>query len=250
MLVSPCLDVHSVTIANISRNSISIPIKLCLSEQIIETLIDSGAGGTFIDQNFARNFEIKHLDQPVKAYNVDGTENKKGLIKSYVDLEFHLGEKKFSERFYITGLGKQKIILGFPWLHKHNPIIDWKKGEISWKPLKIDWRRLVEKGRQIRMAQQPKVEEILDEEEQKTHSTNPLEEDRNEILIDLLETDVWIHKTNIATELAKEENNKKPEKTDEELIPEEYHEYLDIFSEEKAHRFPETRPWDHKIEMK
>jgi len=250
MLVSPCLDVHSVTIANISRNSISIPIKLCLSEQIIETLIDSGAGGTFIDQNFARNFEIKHLDQPVKAYNVDGTENKKGLIKSYVDLEFHLGEKKFSERFYITGLGKQKIILGFPWLHKHNPIIDWKKGEISWKPLKIDWRRLVEKGRQIRKTQQPKVEEILDEEEQKTHSTNPLEEDRNEILIDLLETDVWIHKTNVATELAKEENNKKPEKTDEELVPEEYHEYLDIFSEEKAHRFPEARPWDHKIEMK
>jgi hypothetical protein len=25
---------------------------------------------------------------------------------------------------------------------------------------------------------------------------------------------------------------------------------LDIFSEEKAHRFPESRPWDHKIEMK
>jgi hypothetical protein len=30
----------------------------------------------------------------------------------------------------------------------------------------------------------------------------------------------------------------------------EYHEYLDIFSKEKAHRFPESRPWDHKIEMK
>jgi hypothetical protein len=25
---------------------------------------------------------------------------------------------------------------------------------------------------------------------------------------------------------------------------------LDIFSKEKAHRFPELRPWDHKIEMK
>ena len=77
-----------------------------------------------------------------------------------------------------------------------------------------------------------------------------MEEDRNKIFIDLLKTDVWIHKTNVATELAKEENNKKPEKTDGELVPEEYHEYLDIFSEEKAHRFPETRPWDHKIEMK
>jgi Reverse transcriptase (RNA-dependent DNA polymerase) len=65
-----------------------------------------------------------------------------------------------------------------------------------------------------------------------------------------LETDVWIHKTNIAMELAIEENSKKQDKTDEQLVLVEYHEYLDIFSEEKAHRFPESRPWDHKIEMK
>jgi hypothetical protein len=25
---------------------------------------------------------------------------------------------------------------------------------------------------------------------------------------------------------------------------------LDIFSKENAHRFPESRPWDHKIKMK
>jgi hypothetical protein len=61
---------------------------------------------------------------------------------------------------------------------------------------------------------------------------------------------VWIHKTNIATELAIEENSKKQDKTDEQLVPAEYHKYLDIFSEEKAHRFLKSRPWDHKIEMK
>ena len=66
------------------------------------------------------------------------TENKKGTIKSYVDLEFWIGHKKFKEQFYETGLGKQKIILGFPWLNKYNPVIDWKKGEIKWQPLRID----------------------------------------------------------------------------------------------------------------
>jgi hypothetical protein len=70
------------------------------------------------------------------------------------------------------------------------------------------------------------------------------------VYIKLLETDVWIHKTNITTELAIEENSKKQDKTDKQLVPVEYHEYLDIFSEEKAHCFPESRPWDHKIEMK
>jgi hypothetical protein len=68
------------------------------------------------------------LDKPVKAYNVDGTENKQGTINAYINLEFKLGDQKFNECFYVTGLGKQRIILGFPWLHKYNPIIDWKKG--------------------------------------------------------------------------------------------------------------------------
>jgi hypothetical protein len=61
---------------------------------------------------------------------------------------------------------------------------------------------------------------------------------------------VSIHKTNLATELAIEENSKKTDKVDEQLVPVEYHKYLNIFSKEKAHHFPESRPWDHKIEMK
>jgi gag-polyprotein putative aspartyl protease len=115
---------------------IFVLINIGLSKQIIKTLIDSGAGGLFIDQNFAKNFKINYLDQPVKAYNMDGTENKQGTINAYVNLEFKLGDQKFNERFYVTGLGKQKIILGFSWLHKYNliMIIDWKKGEITFKP--------------------------------------------------------------------------------------------------------------------
>jgi hypothetical protein len=55
------------------------------------------------------------------------------------------------------------------------------------------------------------------------------------VYIKLLEANIWIHKTNIATELAIKENSKKIKKTDKELVPEEYHKYLDIFNEEKAH---------------
>ena len=159
------------------------------------------------------------MDEPIKAFNVDGTENKKGTIKSYVDLEFQLGTKTFKERFYVTGLRKQKIILGFSWLQKHNPVINWKKGEITWQPLKIDWRRLLAKGQKNRKSQQPKIEEVDDEEKEKNHTQTPIEEDRNEILIELLETDVWIHKTNIATDLAIEANSKRTEQTDEEIYP-------------------------------
>jgi Reverse transcriptase (RNA-dependent DNA polymerase)/Retroviral aspartyl protease len=248
--VSPYLDVYSVTIANISQNSISVLINIGLSKQTVETLIDSGAGGLFIDQNFAKNFKINYLDELVKAYNVDRMENKRGTINAYINLEFKLGDRKFNKHFYVTGLGKQRIILGFPWLHKYNLIINWKKGEITFKPFQINWRHLMEKGKQIRQEQQPKIEEVVDDEESKNHMSLPLEEDKLGVYIKLLETDVWIHKTNIATELAIEENSKKLDKIDKQLVPAEYHEYLDIFSKEKAHRFPKLRPWDHKIEMK
>jgi Reverse transcriptase (RNA-dependent DNA polymerase) len=204
----------------------------------------------FIDQNFAKNFEINYLDKPVKAYNVDGTENKWGTISSYVNLEFKFGDQMFNEWFYVTRLGKQRIILGFPWLHKHNQIINWKKGEITWKPFQIDWRHLYKKGQWIREEWQPKIEEVVDKEETKNRTTFPLEENKMRVYIELLEADVWIHKTNITMELAIEENSKKVEKTDKELVPKEYHEYLDIFNEEKAHCFPESRPWDLKIKIK
>ena len=58
----------------------------------------------------------------MKALNVDGTENKRGTIKQYVDLTFTINGRPQTQRLYLTGLGKQRIILGFPWLQKQNPI--------------------------------------------------------------------------------------------------------------------------------
>jgi hypothetical protein len=95
-----------------------------------------------------------------------------------------------------------------------------------------------------------KIEEVVDDEEPKNQTILPLKENKMGVYIKLLETDVWIHKTNIAMELAIEENSKKTDKRDKQLVPAEYHEYLDIFNEEKAHRFPKSRPWDYKIKRK
>ena len=96
------------------------------------------------------------------------------------------------------------------------------------------------------------MEEEEDLESAKNHSLNPLL-NTDTILLELLniEDEVWINtKMNMATSLAAEANSKKPELTPKQLIPEEYHKYLDIFDEEKANRYPESRLWDHKIEMK
>ena len=91
--ISPVLDVFSVTLATIKSNSLSIPISIENAErnENVETLglIDSGAGGEFIDQNYVKSagFKTQLLDEPIMARNVDGTENKKGRITSFVDLK-------------------------------------------------------------------------------------------------------------------------------------------------------------------
>ena len=78
--VSPSLDIYSV-VANVDSQSMEIPMSILHNEGKTvetETLLDSGAGGVFIDQNYARRLrlETQTLKTPVKARNVDGTENK------------------------------------------------------------------------------------------------------------------------------------------------------------------------------
>jgi ABC-type proline/glycine betaine transport system substrate-binding protein len=47
-----------------------------------------------------------------------------------------------------------------------------------------------------------------------------------------MENKLWIN--SLATKLASEANQKKPDLTPEQLVPWKYHDYLDIFDEDKA----------------
>jgi hypothetical protein len=111
---------------------------------------------------------------------MDGTMNKKGTITSYIEADLQIGERITKTRFYITGLGKQKVILGFPWLRDENPDVDWKTGRIRWKEAKqqklgkraiklIQTRlanlKLVEKQRKYSTAM---VEDVVNHEKDQT----------------------------------------------------------------------------------
>ena len=80
-LASPYINIYSVITATIHSNKLSIPIRISETEKkTVETLglVDSGAGGKFIDQNYVKKigFKTHALETPIRAYNVDGTENK------------------------------------------------------------------------------------------------------------------------------------------------------------------------------
>ena len=79
---------------SLNKNSLLIPLKIKTEEETIEThaLLDSRAGGKFIDQNYAKTLELqlKTLDKLIPAINIDGTLNKKRTIKHYVNLELEV----------------------------------------------------------------------------------------------------------------------------------------------------------------
>src|SRR6266446_9933203 len=74
----------------------------------------------------------------------------------------------------ISGLGKQKIILGLPWLRKENPDINWKTGEIKWRTPDQLIKRMI--NQRITM-----IEEVPDDQEWMNHTSNPLNDDEQTI---------------------------------------------------------------------
>ena len=166
MSVSPSICIPSVLVARVLNKTISVPIFLCEFQKNnktvdLEALLDSGAGGLFIDKTFTKrnNFTLHELPEPLNAYNVDGTLNKKGTITSYVEADLKIGEWIKQTHLYVTGLGKQKVILGFPWLQDENPTVDWKSSEIQWK--KQEWQRLGQKAIDLTQASFAKRKEAF-----------------------------------------------------------------------------------------
>ena len=88
---------YSITAQTMQINSLSIPVQICDTDKTVETLalIDSRAGGKFIDQNYFRKLGIKtqELERPLIARNVDGTPNKKGKFTSFVTLTLVIKER-------------------------------------------------------------------------------------------------------------------------------------------------------------
>ena len=109
-----------------------IPVTI---DRTVETpaLIDSGAGGMFIDEQFARdnNIALTPLINHIPVYNVDGTQNKQGVITHYAWRELSVAGITRRTRLLATSLRKEAIILGLPWLRKVNPQIDWTMGKVT-----------------------------------------------------------------------------------------------------------------------
>ena len=130
---------EKLTIATMEGTPNSLKLKVEIKttnmakKKSITALVDSGATGKFIDRQYAKScqFSLIKLTQPILVYNVDGSPNKASSIREAVSLLLHYKNHSEWTTFCVTNLGKQKLLLRHSWLCKHNPKIDWEKGEVK-----------------------------------------------------------------------------------------------------------------------
>jgi hypothetical protein len=68
--------------------------------------------------------------------------NSAGQIRYYTDMDVQTGSRRMKMRFFLTNLGGNHAILGYPWFAAIQPKIDWKMGWIDHTHLPIILRAL------------------------------------------------------------------------------------------------------------
>ena len=68
-------------------------------------------------------------DRPIRL--ADGSLAKKGIIAKTQNVAMTIGSHQEDIKFEVSNLGKEDIILGRPWLSKHNPHVDWRNGTVT-----------------------------------------------------------------------------------------------------------------------
>jgi transposase InsO family protein len=93
-------------------------------------MIDSGATSLgFIDTNYAkeRHLNLKKLDRPRGLRGFDGKPSIHGDITHYALVKLRIGKHLEYIPLFATPLKRHEVILGLEWLKKHDPSISWIK---------------------------------------------------------------------------------------------------------------------------
>ena len=195
--------------SSIKRNALKIKLVLSTTLKTKGALIDSGATENFLNPRTVVKLRLptEELQNPRSILNIDGTNNKAGQITHKCRLKVKLGKSSQEMDFYITDLGQDWIVLGYPFLRMFNPTINWSNGginhlsQITITPTKL-WK----------------------------HCQHVWEKDKK----------ICIRKTHFAQQWATDANQKKS-KLSEANIPQRYNYHWRVFSEVKAERLPSTQ---------
>ena len=110
-----------------------IPVILWVYGKKVQTkaLVDLEATMNFVNSVVVENNNLVtyKLANLYHIINADGTPNKVGQITKYVQAYVEIELYKMIQHLFVTNLGNKKMMIGYSYLYKHNPNIDWQKGQ-------------------------------------------------------------------------------------------------------------------------
>ena len=115
---------------SLDNNSNLIMIKIDLyngkKTTSVNTMLDSGATGEFINMGFCVNNHLllRKLPKVKEVYTINGTASKTGRITYETTVKMEVGNHSEAMTFNVMNLVKHEAILGVPWLRRHNLMID------------------------------------------------------------------------------------------------------------------------------
>ena len=208
---------------NSIKSDISLQTKF--SRAVLSALIDSGATENCIHHKVVKHHNLpwQELPQPCIIRNSDNSINLSGVIKRVVKLDLQYAGKQIPYQFLVADIGNNEMILGYPFLVRTNPPTNWKEGKLYGS-----------------------IAAFAPGHKSFSEGTESLCQEY-ETFIKQVDKDIRVKKTTISTQLAIQ--SKQEAKDWKEIVPPHYHSFRRVFSEEDCKRFPDSKPWDHAIDL-
>lgn len=224
-----------------------VTLEAQLNSRGATALVDSGATGIFMHPQFAQDCqaEIKAKAIPREVRVIDGRMINSGLITHEASVELQVGDHREWLTADITNTGRYPCVLGTPWLVRHDPTIRWPQREVSFDSsyclqncLKSnkDGRNRSEQEKNLVRSKQV---DVIVAKAKKHAMVSPA-------AFKLSTKGAEIYMLEIFELSAKENIGELTE----ELIPIQYQDLREAFSEKASNELPEHGPSDMKIESK
>ena len=97
-------------------------------------IIDSGASGNFASESFIQRTGLatQTKRQGYELIAVDGSPLP-CMERETIPLPLAIQQHHEEIVLDVTAMASWDIVLGMPWLRKHNPVVDWKKGVLTFE---------------------------------------------------------------------------------------------------------------------
>jgi hypothetical protein len=219
-----------------------------LSDHDIKTdthaLVDYGCTGlSFINEAFAyqHNLPRYQLKNPKTVEVIDGHPISSGNITEYVEVQCTIGDHHETLTAYLTSLGHYPLVLGIPWLKKHDVTINFAKNDIQFSsPGCLPHCTMVtpgpvkglttERRNKICAISATTFSRIINNANKRYGNVEQFALSLNEINTTLQEP--------------------KDDQPDiETIVPRQYHKYLKILEKVNADKLPPHCPCDHRIPL-